>query len=175
MKAIEISPHQGIGKIKIGMKQEDVREAISSPADNIPAHSASGIEFPESDYFLESSIQVTYETSTGNVDWIAINDNVPFKVVYEGLDLFNVAVEKVVAHTKKYGGLDTSDQELGYSYTFPTLGISYWRSSITDDLVKELADANDEQDRECLVEEIEKSKFFEQISVAKLGYGERNS
>lgn len=68
MNEIEIAPFDGIGNIKLGMTQEAVRAAIESPADSIPAHTNAGIKFPESDYFLESAIQVTYEPETGLVD-----------------------------------------------------------------------------------------------------------
>jgi len=175
MKEIEIVTFDGIGNIKLGMTQESVREVIGSPADNIPAHTNAGIEFPESDYFLESAIQVTYESKTGLVNWIGINDNAPFNLNFKGLNLFKSEVKKVVAHTEKYGALDTEDAELGYSYCFPMLGICFWRSSKTDDLINELEDAEDDEERRCLLEDIEKSKYFQQISVFIKEYWDEKS
>ncbi len=57
MKELEIILLHGIGKLKLGMNQEDLRAAAGSPASNVPTHTSSGIEFPDSDYFLDSAIQ----------------------------------------------------------------------------------------------------------------------
>ena len=38
MNEFEIIPFNGVGKIKLGMNQDDLRAAVGSPADNIPAH-----------------------------------------------------------------------------------------------------------------------------------------
>ncbi|NAX42326.1 MULTISPECIES: hypothetical protein [unclassified Vibrio] len=172
---IEVLPFKGVGKLKLGMSKEEIRKAVGSPADNIPAHTSSGIAFQESDYFLESSIQVTYDQETGQANWIAINNNISSKVIFEEMDLFNSSVQDVVTHTESFGALDNNDSELGYSYTFPSLGLSFWRSSITEDLLQELAITTDEEDKECLIQDIEKSKYFEQISIAVRGYGESTS
>ena len=165
MNEIELVPFNGIGNIKLGMTQEAVRAAIGCPADNIPAHSNAGIEFPESDYFLESAIQVTYDPKSGLVDWIGINDNAPFNLTFKGLNLFKSEVTNVVAHMEKYGVLDTDDAELGYSYSFTKLGICFWRSSKTDDLINELEDAEDDEEKKWMLEDVEKSKYFQQISI----------
>ena len=129
------------------------------------------IETPECDYFLESAIQVTYESKSGLVDWIGINNNVPFSLTFKELDLFKSEVKLVVDHMKKYGDLDTDDDELGYSYSFPTLGICFWRDSKTEDLLGELDEAEDEEEIEWMLEDIEKSKHFQQVSIFVKGYG----
>jgi hypothetical protein len=175
MNEFEIVPFDGIGHIKLGITQEAVRAAIGSPADNIPAHTNTGIEFPESDYFLEKTIQVTYEPKTGLVDWISINDNAPFNLNFKGLNLFKSEVMDVVAHTEKYGELDTDDAEFGYSYCFPKLGICFWRSSKTDDLVNEVEDAEDDEERKWMLEDIETSKHFQQISIFTEQYSDGDS
>ena len=174
MNEFEIIPLKGVGKIKLGMNQTDLREAVGSPEENIPGHTNSGIDFPENDYFLENAIQVTYDPETGLVDWIGFNDNIPFKLLFNGVDLFESEVNEVVAHTQKYGKLDESDEELGYSFNFPELGIAYWRESITEDLIKELKDADDD-DKEWMLEDIEKSKRFQQVSIFnKENWNEKN-
>ena len=165
MKSIEIIPFEGVGKIKLGMTKEQVRAAIDSPASNIPAHNNSGIEFPESDYFLDSSIQVTYSPITGTVDWIGINDIAPFDVFYKDLNLFKSEVSEVVSFTEQFGALDNNAPELGYSYSFPELGLCYWRESITENLINELEEAEDDEEREWMLEDIEKSKHFQQVSI----------
>jgi len=170
MIEFEIDPFDGIGSIKLGMKQEAVRAAIGRPVDNTSAHTSSGIYFPESDYFLESAIQVTYAPETGLVDWIGVNDNAQVNLYFKGLNLFKSEVTKAVAHTEKYGVLDTDDAELGYSYCFPNLGLCFWRSSKTDDLISELEDVEDDEERQYMLEEIEKSKYFQQVSIFTENY-----
>jgi len=175
MNEIEILPFDGIGSIKLGMTKEAVREAIGSPADNIPARTNAGIKCPESDYFLESAIQITYEPKTGLVNWIGINDNVPFILTFKGLNLFKSEVKEVVAHTENHGVLDTDDDELGYSYSFPKLGICFWRESKTVDLTNELEDAEDDEEKNWMLEDIEKSKHFQQISIFIKKYWDEES
>lgn len=169
MNELEIIPFNGAGKIKLSMNQDDLRAAVGSPSDNITAHTNSGIEFPESDYFLESAIQVTYDSITGLVDWIGFNDNIPFKLLFNGVDLFETEVNEVVAHIKRHEKLDENDSELGNSFNFPELGICFWRESITEELLSELEDA-DEIDKEWMLEDIEKSKHFQQVSIFREGY-----
>ncbi|MCG7586873.1 hypothetical protein [Photobacterium sp. OFAV2-7] len=166
MGEVEIIPLCGAGKIQLGMSKGEIREAIGSTPDNIPSHTNSGIEFQECDYFLENAIQVSYSKDTGLVDWIGFNDNIPLKLLFHGNDLFSLEVNEVLAHIKKYGKLDENDPEIGYSYRFPELGISFWRESITEELVQELTEA-DEADKEWLQKDIETSKHFQQISVFK--------
>ncbi|MEZ8306378.1 hypothetical protein AB6C40_19300 [Vibrio splendidus] len=166
MDELEIIPLCGAGKIRLGMNKVEIREAIGNIPEDIPAHSNSGIEFPENDYFLESAIQITYSKDTGLVDWICFNDNIPFKLLFQGVDLFSLEVSDVIAHVKKYGKLDESDPEIGYSYSFPELGICFWRSSITEELIQEMAEA-EEDDKEWLQMDIEESRHFQQVSIFK--------
>ena len=169
MNELEIIPFNGVGKIKLGMNQDDLRSVVGSSADNLPAHTNAGIEFPESDYFLESAIQVTYDPNTGLVDWIGFNDDIPFKLLFNSVDLFEDEVNEILVHTKKFGKLDENDSELGYSFNFPELGICYWRESKTEDLLNEFESA-DEDDKEWMLEDIEKSKHFQQVSIFSEGY-----
>lgn len=80
MDELEIIPLCGAGKIRLGMNKVEIREAIGSIPENIPAHSNSAIEFPENDYFLESAIQITYSKDTGLVDWIGLASTTTFRL-----------------------------------------------------------------------------------------------
>lgn len=165
MNKIEVYPFDGIGDVKLGMTQDAVRAVIDGPVDEVPAHSHVGIDWPKSDYFLGSAIHVTYEPKTGLIDWIGINDSVPFDLRFKGLSLFKAEASEVIAHTEQYGALDTEDEELGYSFCFPKLGICFWRSSSTDVLIGQLEEAGDDEETQSILEDIEKSKYFQQISI----------
>ena len=169
MEIMEVVPFVGIGKVKLGMTKEECRQALKVTPHNQPKYSIGSINFPESDYFLDSSIQVSYDTDLGTVEWIGVNDSITFTILYREIDLFKTPIEEIVERTKKYGALNTEDEELGYTFCFPELGICYWRPAKTED-VDEGLDEVDEDEREYMLQDIERSKYCKQISIFKDGY-----
>ncbi len=83
------------------------------------------------------------------VDWIGINENIPFPIIFNGVDLFKEEVSEVITQIKKFGTLDKNDHQPGYSFRFLDLGICFWRESKTEDLLNDLERA-DEADNEWM-------------------------
>ena len=174
MKTVEVVPFERIGDLVLGIDQSSLRNAVGGDFENQPAHVSGGISFPEKDWFYDHSVSVHYDLQSKLANRVSVGIDSPFKVLFKGLDIFSSEVTQVLSHTHKYGVLSENDTELGYSYIFPKLGIDYWRDSITEDLMADLANA-DEEDEDCILEDIEKSKKFQLVSIFDEAYWTENN
>src|SRR5262245_31503220 len=107
---MEIVPHVGIGKVRLGMSRE------------------------EADWLLDRGMQIDSAGSPPVVTFIQVSHRV--YATYRGVDLFDedASADEVVAEVVRLEGLDPADYPPGkHSYLFPTLNMVLWRGEVSDE------------------------------------------
>ncbi|MDP4099143.1 hypothetical protein OIN60_20700 [Paenibacillus sp. P96] len=144
MKILDIIPGKSIGKVELGMNRADA-ERLSDDVWYKNEYDEDG---------LVNYIQIGYGTKD------------EYNCQYNGIDLFNTKADDLVALLDKISPYDRSHSELGYTYAFPELGLTLWRSSIfteemrNEEWFKEMSKENQEDEMKYL--------YFESIAVFKV-------
>jgi hypothetical protein len=76
---------------------------------------------------------VFYDGDEPAVDFIELSNGCHFEAVLFGLPVFVTSIPVLISEIGHWAELDTTDPELGYSYTFPKLEISFWRPDNDDE------------------------------------------
>lgn len=142
MRVFEITPHEGVGPIKLGMSRADVVACFGTPehlsASRVWYHSGFAIDFDENQ----------------QVEFIELATSGEFKAIYKNLNLHEIPADQAVEAILQDDVYDKNDPELGHSYIFKSLQLSLWRETI----------AESEFD--------EDGKYFQAVGVAADGYFE---
>jgi hypothetical protein len=105
---MEIVPHVGIGKVRLGMSRE------------------------EADWLCEPGMQIDSAGSPPVVTFIQVSHRAYAQ--YCGVNLFDDPADEVVAAVVRLEGLDPADYPPGrHSYLFPALNMLLWRGEVSDD------------------------------------------
>ena len=107
---MEIVPHVGIGKVRLGMSRE------------------------EADWLLERGMSVDSRGSPPVVVFIEVSHRA--SATYRGIDLFDEdrPADEVVAEIVRLERLDPADYPPGqYEYLFPALKMLLWRGDVSDE------------------------------------------
>jgi hypothetical protein len=125
MKTFVVEPLRGIrGSVQFGMRREEARAALAP--DRADAFSRGATAF---DGFYGSTLQVSYD-SEGRVEFIEFAPG--SRVLMDDYDLFGADAESVIEHLTKKEELDAHDPEPGYSFCFPRIELSFWRSVLPE-------------------------------------------
>ncbi|MFM2476877.1 hypothetical protein [Celerinatantimonas sp. MCCC 1A17872] len=118
MHKFEITPHLGIGPIKLGMTRAEVNTCFGKPefSGNGRVGYLSGfmIDFDEND----------------KVEFIELAKSNKFAAFYKGINLHSVTAKQAVACVENDDEYDKESPEQGYSYIFKKLQLSLWRGTI---------------------------------------------
>jgi len=158
MDTLVIEPGIGIGDIKLGMSKYEFEECIEAYTVKYQnkAH--------DPDYF-NYVFRVEYDTS-GKIIFIEIPSGMittEFNCVFSGINVFNIKAEELVETIDRIAEYDRDQSELGYTYFFPELGLSLWRSRVfkagdeEEEWFKELCAENQEDELRFL--------YFESVSI----------
>jgi hypothetical protein len=121
MKTFVITPHQGIGPVRLGMSRAEVRSALR------PARPTN---VNGSDHFHHSALVAHYDKGTERCNSLSAGrrDELAFRYLsLKGLPVFQTPASEVIKALRKQTPYDAKDPELGYTYTFPKLDLSFWR------------------------------------------------
>ncbi|WP_334077446.1 hypothetical protein [Paenibacillus sanfengchensis] len=144
MEILNIVPGESIGTVKIGMTQTQAEAAMMS----------------------YDGLNISYDEDH-KVDFIEIGygANDQFKCVYGDFDLFNTKASELVSMIDQISPYDRNEPEIGYTYKYPKIGLSLWRSTILteedlqEDWFKELSADIQEDEMKHL--------YFEAVAVYK--------
>lgn len=142
MFIFEITPHVGVGPVKLGMPVHDV-EAVMGKPEHVHANRHGYL----------SGFMVDFD-DTGRVEFIELATSKLFQATFNGTNLHNVTADEAVEFVSQFDSYDRNDPEVGYSYIFKNLQLSLWRGTMPD----EGAD--------------EDGKYFEAVGIATGGYFE---
>ncbi|MGR5448080.1 hypothetical protein ACPV47_24575 [Vibrio jasicida] len=141
MEIFEIQLGNSIGPVRLGMTEADVSNVIGAP-DFIHGHRH---------HFLDG-LMVDFDNE-GKVEFIEAAASEVFSTTLFGFDLHRTLATNVLERIQLEGNYDHSDPELGYSYIFKELHLSFWRPTLPD------------------VEEGE-GLYFQSVAIASEGYFE---
>ncbi len=141
MRIWRLIPGEAIGPLRIDMERERVHELLGAPSAVKAAHKKWGISFPETDYFWENSLQITY--ADNRVDFIGANRGGPFDLLWEERSLFSIPFTEIAKAISLYTPVDTTEAEYPTTWRFPAWGLCLWRSCSEEDIEPELRAAGD--------------------------------
>ncbi|WDV47646.1 hypothetical protein PV797_08160 [Clostridiaceae bacterium M8S5] len=150
MQLLEIVPKKSIGPVELGMDRKEVYAILGEPKE-----AGKGLEWVN-DYHIQ------YDDND-KVIFIEIPNSFidTHFVLYKGVDVFATEAKILVKILSEDG--DYEDEDEGYSYSFNSLGIGFWRP-----VVFEYEMVYDPEFQELLPEiqldEI-KHRFFETVCV----------
>ncbi|MEC0184428.1 hypothetical protein P4H61_23370 [Paenibacillus peoriae] len=158
MEKIIIEPNIGIGTIKIGMSKAEVENCLQAYTDKFNK------SLQDDDYF-HYAFKVEYD-SDGRVNFIEAASHIKddFHCLMNGIDVFNTKAEELIKIVDELSPYDRQHPELGWMYSFPKLGLKFWRSSIfnekdtLEDRFKEMPPENQEEEL--------RFQFFETVSIS---------
>ena len=141
MEIFEIQLGKSIGPVKLGMTETEVNNVIGSP-DCIHGHRH---------HFLDG-LMVDFDNE-GKVEFIETAASELFLTILFSFDVHRTLATKILERIPLEGSYDNSDPELGYSYVFKVLQLSFWRPILPD------------------VDEGE-GLYFQSVAIASEGYFE---
>ncbi len=116
-----ITPHVGVGPVRLGSTRAEVHALLGPPA----APPRDNREMYFDGFFID------YD-STERVEFIELARSAQFRGLLHGTCLHEVAAAQAVAFVSRFDSYDSHDPELGYSYTFLGLQLSLWRGAVPD-------------------------------------------
>jgi hypothetical protein len=109
------------------MARDEVRRAMPGPC-------TSFLKGPSSrhptDAFRGTAFQVFYGGESPAVEFIELCRGQRFKAFYRGLSVFDTDADEMVRLVSLDAPFDTCGRESGFTYNFPDLALSLWRSTV---------------------------------------------
>lgn len=129
MRAFEIQPRVAIGPIHLGMSKAESREAMSLPYDTFEKVRGSGTLV---DAYLDSAFQVFFAHGADVATSVELSSCELFRATINEFSVFDIPADVLVAQLARNAPFDPNDPELGYSYSFPALGLWLWRPTMPE-------------------------------------------
>jgi hypothetical protein len=148
MTTFNVVPHEGVGPVRLGMSRDEARSAMALPVQSFKKTESSTAL---TDAYLDSCFQVFFDNEE-RVEYVELSHCKSFITLYNGINVFATKAEDLIEFISKTAPYDANRRELGYSYVFPALELSVWRSTMPED------------------GEDEEGRFFMTIGVGKSGY-----
>ena len=135
MDVYKIRPGSGVGPVKIGMSRDDAKRAMETTGhkvesfvrwQNRPPVLAMQGEFL-SGYFDRSDRVEAIEVMGPPSDAQSLGDEPPFAARYGDVDVFRTRASTLADLVSRDAEPDTTAEDHGVAFTFPTIGIALWR------------------------------------------------
>lgn len=126
-REFSIIPKKSIGPVLLGMERGEVITILGQPEYSEEAHEKWGIRFPRKDCFFESCLQIRYSEEEKVCD-IQASKSSDFIATLEGISVHDSTVSEIASVTEKLGPLNKDIKEYPYIFSYPQLGVSYWRA-----------------------------------------------
>jgi len=144
---VKIIPLEGIEfegrKISLGMPMDDMIKALGVPCDVEQTYSKGGIPDGTSVYCFDNELR--FDLDDDRLEFIEFLGGPEGDLQPEiyGVPAFGTDADELVELLTEKNGEDIIDDEDGYSYAFPSIGIGVYRESTPED-VKGLSDEAEE-------------------------------
>jgi len=146
-RVFDLLPRVGAGAIRLGMSRAEVRQVLGPPVTSYPKIP----DAPLTDTYFGADLQITYDADD-RVEHIELNGPGAIDAVLHGRSLLTLPAEDVLAWMKRFAEYDPDDPEVGYSYIYPDLDLSVWRSTMPEG------------------QEDDGGRFFRSVGVGRAGY-----
>lgn len=162
----DLKPHTGAGNINLGMTKDEIRSILGQPEysskKSVMGYGDFPIPIPAKDGYFKNELQITFDDNN-RADFIEFSGkNSEFVKVYlNEVDIFKtpaqLLIQKISDSTNSE--FDKEDDEIPYSYVFPSIDLAVWRQVIPE---------QDEQTEE--IPESDEGKYFWTIGIGIKGY-----
>ncbi|WP_188066380.1 hypothetical protein [Brevibacillus brevis] len=125
MDNLIIEEGRSVGTLRIGMTKQELDQCVRTYQEKC---------IRPCDFF-HSLFKYEYD-SEGKVTHIHITDTVKdyYTCLFRDIDVFNTKASKLVEGLDKVSPyIRDNDASLGFSYTFPELGLSFWRNHVRNE------------------------------------------
>lgn len=174
MRKIVVTPHVGLGSLKLGMSSEQILDAIKSEMDDLNVICNRDIqvsEDKEDDGYTLRYIIGSFFFMVRYRNDIAIEISVDrelgkgMNIVLYDVNVFNTPVEDLVNYLKRFDECihDTEDEQLSTNYEFNGIGICLWREEPFHE--KLLLDQAYVEKMSLVIEEMYRYLYFDTVTV----------
>lgn len=162
----DLQPHIGAGDIKLGMTRAATRNILGIPEysskKSIMDYGDISIPVPAKDGYFHNGLQITFDDNN-TADFIEFyGRNAPSIEVYlRDVEIFKTPAQELIRKIFSATGAeyDSADNEIPYSYVFPSIDLAIWRQVIPDQ--DELSEA---------IPHTDEGKYFWTIGIGVKGY-----
>ena len=176
MRELVVTPHAGIGPLKLGMSPAEILAAIQDYLAELKIATKRGLQISEDREwdanfqtlrYMEDIFFSMVRYQNGKAIEISVNRELrgEAKVSVYDLDVFHTPAEDVVNFMKQFGPCvhDEPDEQLSTDYEFPTLGIRFWRERAFHE--KLLQDRAYVEAMQLVLEEEKRYLYFDIVTV----------
>lgn len=165
---IKINPLFGIQlndtTLSLGMTKEDVITSLGEPF---------GVNGTEQLYYFENELRFDFnpDNKLEFIEFLGGFDGNLKPEIY-GVSAFDIHADELIRILTRENNGTIIDNENGYSYAFPNIGIGIYRESIPEDIEEMVQEAKDEG--EPMNDEDYKYELSKAIHWATIGLGEKS-
>lgn len=162
----DITPHQGAGKILLGMSREEIISILGPPEvaseKTILEYEDFSIPVPAKIGYFNNELQISFnDNEEAELIEISGRGTTISEVFLNHLDLFNTPAPDLVREICETfdTDFDHEAEEIPYSFIFPTLDLAVWRPVLPekDELKNEIPEADE-------------GKYFWTVAIGNKGY-----
>lgn len=178
MHSLIVTPGRSIGPLTLGMSPDEILETLShlrhiwDPQNSREIAITKGRD--EDDFYWRyqdgfSFFMVRYQQERAveiGLDHY-LRDQLPITLCQ--MDVFQTTAEELVKSLKRHSPCvcDSEDEQLGYNYVFPNIGVRLWRENCFHP--KLLLDSKYMQGLWHMVDELKKNLYFDIVAVRRQG------
>tara|TARA_R110001592_G_scaffold341938_2_gene631382 strand:- start:296 stop:805 length:510 start_codon:yes stop_codon:yes gene_type:complete len=165
----KIEPHIGAGDLKFGMSRDEIQQILGTPEHTskqmIMDYGDFSISIPAKDGYFKNELQISFDDNNkANFIEFTGKDSEFTEVFLKDIEVFKTPafelIQKISNSTSSE--FDNEDDEIPYSYVFPSIDLAVWRQVIPK---------QDEQKEE--ISESDEGKYFWTIGIGIKGYYEQ--
>lgn len=176
MKTLLVTPHVGIGPLKLGMSQQQILDTLNQLCWDLDLSDKRGVRIVASDEYAWGLV-VRYQSNDFFCMVLYQNDQAVEIGVDKELrehvlislydkDVFKTPAYQLVDFLKQYSSCSYDihdDEDLSYNYDFPEIGLRLWRGDVFHP--KLLADKQYMEDAKLYIDEMDQYLYFELVYV----------
>ena len=176
MERYVVTPHEGIGSLKLGMSPEEILAAIQNDLTELKIVSKRGLQISQTRErdpnfqtlrYMEDIYFSMVRYQNGKAIEISVDRELrdEVKVSLYDLDVFHTPAEDVIRFMKQFGPCihHEPDEQLSTEYAFPALGIRFWRERAFHE--KLLLDRAYVEAMQLVLEEEKRYLYFDIVTV----------
>jgi hypothetical protein len=127
MRVFEVTPHVGIGPLRLGMTPAEVRQAVAG-------HAVEKIGRGREEMIDDLGLNVDYSAADADVTFIQAFPVDGVRFTFTGIDVFTTPADELLAAVACREGLPAPDFSPGrHEYLFPSLRLALWRGVVTEE------------------------------------------
>jgi hypothetical protein len=143
-KVFKIQPLVGISNLKFGQSRQESRDLMQS---KFSERSTDKMV----DLYYNAAFQIFFDDQE-QIEYIEISREKNVEVLFEETNIFKTPADELIKQISQEYSFDENDSELGYSFVFSEIELSFWRPVIPK--------GENDQD----------GKYFSTVGVGKKGY-----